>query len=173
MITFVLSSHLHSWHTPIWNVCATLLKWGTVNSLPSQTDLHNQPLICIVPSSPWDIMICTQRKMTIVSIAHTVYTLCFERACMLVKVGKCRTGQGFCCACIPSYKKKLCIYYSAITAEENKTSYNVILDEYLFRARFISFLYNILHNLWSTFGYIQLFFHWTVIFICPYSVWVV
>jgi hypothetical protein len=103
---FCVITPLHSWHTPIWNVCATLLKWGTVNSLPSQTDLHNQPLICILPSSPWDIMNCTQRKMTTVSIINTVSTLWWcEWACMLVKVGKSRTGQCFGCAYIPPYNK--------------------------------------------------------------------
>jgi len=106
MITSVLSPHLHSWHTPIWNVCATLLKWGIVTSLHPQTDLDNQPLICILPSSPWDIIICTQRKMTIVSTVRMVSTLwCCEWACMLVKVGKSRRGQCSWCAYIPSYNK--------------------------------------------------------------------
>jgi len=45
---------------------------------------------------------------------------------MLVKVGKSRTGQFGC------------VYIT-------KTLH--ILDKYLFRARFISFLYNISHNL--------------------------
>ena len=88
------------------SVLQFLVKWGTVSSLPSQTDLHNQPLICILPSNPLDIMICTQRKLVIASIVHTVSTLwCCAWACMLVKVGKSRRGQCFCCAYIASYNK--------------------------------------------------------------------